>query len=154
MESWACLSKRPWIIYCLDFRFSNRTPTKRLYKCMYVSSARCWIFCVPCGHITNNIIVPSGCYYIHKFCTRKVSFHPFNTGRTSLRMEIKDQSCCEGLPECGGHCKVYTASSYIVVLCVPFGRPSSKWHSLKDVGIWWGMCCAFSMQRSTPRIGP
>ena len=31
---------------------------------MYVSSARCWISCVSCGHSTDDITFPDDCQYV------------------------------------------------------------------------------------------
>ena len=79
---------------------------------MYVSNTRCWSFCVPCKHITNDIIVPDDCQYVRWFQARNVPFHLFYGGGTSLRMETKGQLCSEGPLECGGRCEVRISGSY------------------------------------------
>ena len=79
---------------------------------MYGSSTRCWMSCVPCGRITDDIIVPGGCQYVHWFCARNDPFHLFYSGGMSLQTETKGHLCSEGPVECGGRCKVRIASSY------------------------------------------
>ena len=79
---------------------------------MYVSNTRCWISCVPCKDITDDIIMPDGCQYVHWFYARSVPFHIVDGGETSLRTEKKGQSCCERPLECGGRCQVRIAGSY------------------------------------------
>ena len=79
---------------------------------MYVSSTRCWISCVPCKHITGDIIMPDGCQYVHWFYARSVLFHLVDGGETSLRTEKRGQLCSEGPLECGGRCRVRIAGSY------------------------------------------
>ena len=75
---------------------------------MYVCNARCSISCVPCGHITDDIIVPNGYQYIHWFCARNVPFHLFDGGKLSLRVETKGQSYSEGPLEYGGRYEVHS----------------------------------------------
>ena len=79
---------------------------------MYVSSTRCWISCVPCKHITDDIIMPDGCQYVHWFYARSVLFHLVDGGETSLRTKTRGQLCSEGPLECGGRCRVRIAGSY------------------------------------------
>ena len=67
---------------------------------------------MPCKHITNDIIVPDGCQYVHWLCARNVLFHLFDGGGTSLRTEAKGQLCSEGPLECAGRCEVRIAGSY------------------------------------------
>ena len=99
---------------------------------MYVSSARCWISCVPCGHINDNTIVPDGCQYIHWYCARNAPFYLFDYGGTSLRTDTKVQMCSGGPLECSGRCKVHIASSY----CLQYRTgelPSLTAHECKNV---------------------
>ena len=79
---------------------------------MYMSTTRFWISCVPCKHITNDIIMPDGCQYVHWFYARSVLFHFVDGGKTSLRTETRGQLCNEGPLECGGRCRVRIAGSY------------------------------------------
>ena len=79
---------------------------------MSVSSTRCWISCVPCKHITDDIIMPDGCQYVHWFYVRSVLFHLVDGGETSLRTKTRGHLCSEGPLECGGRCRVRTAGSY------------------------------------------
>ena len=79
---------------------------------MYVSSTRCWISCVLCKHITNDIIMPDGCQYVHWLCARNAPFHLLDGGETSLQIETKGQLCNEGSLKCGGRCRVRIAGSY------------------------------------------
>ena len=72
---------------------------------------------MPCKHITNDIIVPDGCQYVHSFWARNVPFHLFDGGGTPLRTETKGQLCSEGPLECGGRCEACIASSY----CIKYG---------------------------------
>ena len=79
---------------------------------MYVSNTRCWISCVPCKHITNDIIVLDDYQYVRWFRARNVPFHLFDGGGTYIRMEIKGQLCSEGPLECYKHCEVRISGSY------------------------------------------
>ena len=79
---------------------------------MYVSSTRFWISCVPCKHITDDIIMPDGCQYVHWLYARSVLFHLVDGGETSLRTETRGQLCSEGPLECGGRCRVRITGSY------------------------------------------
>ena len=99
---------------------------------MYVSSTRCWISCVLCKHITNDIIVPDGCQYVHWFCARNAPFHLFGGGGTSLRTETKGQLCNEGPLECGGSWRVRIAGSYCLK-CRICKLPSLTWRESKTV---------------------
>ena len=132
MALWGRLSNWPWEIYHLNCGFSNGSPARRLQICMYVSSARFWISCVPCGHITDDIIVPTGCQYVHWFCERNVPFHLFVSGRTSLQAETKGQLCSKRPLDCSGSCKVRIASSY----CLKYATcelPSPTLHKRKAI---------------------
>ena len=112
MGLWERLSKWPWVVYGPNRGFSNSTLAGRLLTCMYMSNTRCWSFCVPCKHITNDIIVPDGCHYVHWLWARNVPFHLFDGGGTSLQIEAKDQLCSEGPLECIGRCEVRISGSY------------------------------------------
>ena len=71
-----------------------------------------WSFCVPCKHITNDIIVPDGCQYVHWLCARNVPFHLFDGDGPSPRRKAKNQLSSEGPLECVGRCEVRISGSY------------------------------------------
>ena len=112
MEFWRRISKWPWAVYGLNCGFSNGNLAGRLQTCMYVSNTRCWISCVPCKHITNDIIVPDDCQYVRWFRARNVPFHFFDGGGTSLGMEAKGHLCSDGPLERCERCKVRISGSY------------------------------------------
>ena len=132
MEFWGRLSKWSWALYGLNCGFSNGTLAGRLQACMYVSNTRCWISCVPCKHITNDIIVPDDCQYVRWFQARNIPFHLFDGGGTSLWMEAKGQLCSEGPLECCGRCEVRIHGSYCLK-CRTYELPSPTLRRCKTV---------------------
>ena len=67
--------------------------------------------------ITDEIIMPDGCHYVHWFYARSVLFHLVDGGETSLRTKTRGQLCSEGPLECGGRCQVRTVQNVECASC-------------------------------------